>query len=80
MQLLPVAGALLILGAYLALQRRWLHSEDWRYSATNLVGAALLTWVALGDRRWGFVLLEGTWALLPVGPLLRGLARAREEG
>ncbi len=70
-QLISIIGAVVILGAYLALQRGWLDSKDRSYSAMNFVGAALLTWVALADRRWGFILLEGTWALLSVPGMLR---------
>jgi len=31
----------------------------------------LLLWVALVDRRWGFILLEAVWALVSIPPLLR---------
>jgi hypothetical protein len=41
----------------------------------NLVGALLLTWIALVDSRWGFIVLEGTWALASIPPLLRRRAR-----
>lgn len=75
-QLVSLAGAALVLAAYLALQRGWLPREDRRYNALNCVGGTLLTWVALGDRNWGFVVLEGTWALLSLPPLLRPPRRA----
>jgi drug/metabolite transporter (DMT)-like permease len=70
-QLIAGLGAALVLGAYLALQRGWLAREDRSYNALNFVGAALLTWVALEDRRWGFIVLEGAWALLSVPGMLR---------
>lgn len=70
-QLVSLAGAALILAAYLALQRGWLPREDRRYNALNFVGSALLTWVAVADGNWGFILLEGSWALLSLPPLLR---------
>jgi hypothetical protein len=70
-QLIAVIGAVVILGAYLALQRGWLGPKDRSYSVLNFVGAALLTWVAVVDRRWGFILVEGAWALLSVPGMLR---------
>lgn len=70
-QLISLLGALMVLGAYAALQRGWLRPENRWYNVLNFAGAALLTWVALEDGRWGFVLLEGAWALLSLVPLLR---------
>ena len=63
-QLVSLAGAALILAAYVALQRGWLPRESRMYNALNLVGSALLTYVALKDRRLGFIILEAAWALL----------------
>ena len=70
-QLIAGLGAALVLAGYLALQRGWLAREDRLYNGLNFLGAALLTWVALEDRRWGFIVLEGAWALLSVPGMLR---------
>ncbi len=70
-QLTSLIGAALILAAYVALQRGWMRPEDRRYNALNLVGSTLLAWIAVLDRRWGFIVLEGAWALLSLPPLLR---------
>ena len=70
-QLIAGAGAVLVLAGYFALQRGWLGREDRVYNALNFFGAALLTWVAVQDRRWGFIVLEGAWALLSVPGMLR---------
>ena len=70
-QLIAGAGAVLVLAGYFALQRGWLAREDRVYNALNFFGAALLTWVAVQDRRWGFIVLEGAWALLSVPGMLR---------
>ena len=70
-QLASVLGAIMILIAYAASQRGRLSREDRAYNLLNLVGSALLAWVAIVDRRWGFILLEVAWALLSVPPLLR---------
>lgn len=74
-QFVSLLGALLVLGAYIALQRRWLRSDDRLFNAMNFAGASLLTWIAVVDGRVGFILLEGTWALLSLPPLLRPAAR-----
>ncbi len=70
-QMISVAGSLLILGAYFALQRGMFRAEQRRYSALNFVGAALLAYVAVMERQVGFVLLEGTWAMLSIPGMLR---------
>lgn len=70
-QLISVVGALLVLAAYLALQRGWLHLWQRRYWALNFVGAGLLAWVAVVDQRWGFILIEGAWSLLSIPPMIR---------
>ena len=70
-QLVSLVGAVMILVAYAAYQRGRLGREDRLYNVLNFVGSALLTWVATLDRRWGFILLEGCWALLSLMPLLR---------
>ncbi len=69
-QLVSLAGAILVLAAYVAITRRWLRTRDPLYNLMNLVGAGLLCWVALEQRSIGFVILEGTWALLAIPPLL----------
>ena len=71
-QLIAGVGAALVLAGYLALQRGWLGREDRAYNALNFFGAALLTWVAIADGRWGFIVLEGVWALLSVPGMVRG--------
>lgn len=73
-QLIGIVGALLVLGAYLALQRGWLTLERRVYYAMNFVGAGLLTWIAATERQVGLTLVEGAWALLSVPGLLRGRA------
>ena len=70
-QLVSLIGAVLILGAYLALQRGWLPRESRLYNALNFVGSGLLTYVAVKDRRMGFIILEAAWALLSVPGMLK---------
>ncbi len=70
-QLSGLAGAAMILGAYASLQFGRLSRHDVLFNLLNLIGSLLLTVVALVDMRWGFILLEGVWALLSLHALLR---------
>ncbi len=70
-QVVSVAGAVMILAGYAALQRGALTQEDRWFNLLNFVGSSLLAWIAIVDRRWGFILLEVIWALLSLPPLLR---------
>lgn len=70
-QVMAMLGAVLVLGAYAALQRGWLTASRRLFSALNFVGAGLLTWVAVVDGRLGFILLEGAWAVMSLPGLLR---------
>lgn len=70
-QLIGLVGAILVLGAYLALQRRWLTLEQRVYHGLNLVGAGLLAWIAATERQVGLTLVEGAWALLSLPGLVR---------
>jgi len=74
-QAFSLAAALLLLAAYAMSQRGKLSRSDASYNLMNLAGSAVLAWIALDGRQWGFLLLEGAWALLSIPPLLR-LARA----
>lgn len=70
-QLIGIIGALLVLGAYLALQRGWLRLEQRVYHVMNFVGAGILTWIAATERQVGLTLVEGAWALLSIPGLVR---------
>jgi len=70
-QLISLAGAAMVLVAYLGYQRGWMSREQRVYNLLNFVGSAILAWVAVVDRRWGFIALEVIWALLSLPPLLR---------
>ena len=43
------------------------------FNALNFAGSGLLAWVAIHDRRAGFIILEVVWALVSLPPLYRAL-------
>lgn len=75
-QVLQVVGALLILAAYVAAQFRVLNQESFLYLVLNLVGSAVLAWLAWIDRQWGFLLLEAVWALVSLWSIVQHLRAA----
>ena len=63
-QIVSLVGALLILAPFAAVQLERLRTDTWSYQLMNLLGAALLTVVAVLERQYGFVLLETVWAAM----------------
>ena len=72
-QVVQVAGAMLILAAYAAAQFGWLDQTSRAYLTLNLVGAAVLGWLAWQERQWGFLLLEVAWTAISAWGLYRVL-------
>ncbi len=64
LQVISVLGALAILGAYAANLFGWVSPSNLSYSVANFLGSAVLTVIAVIDQQIGFILLEGTWALV----------------
>lgn len=63
-QTISLLGSALILGAFIAAQLRKLKTTDAPYVLLNLVGSGILAFVAAIEHQWGFLLLEGVWALV----------------
>ena len=64
LQVVSVLGALAVLAAYAANQLRLIGPSNLSYSAMNFAGSAVLAVVAVVEAQWGFLLLEGVWALV----------------
>jgi hypothetical protein len=64
LQVISVLGALAILAAYAANLFGWADPSNLWYSVANFLGSAVLTVIAVIDGQLGFILLEGTWALV----------------
>ena len=73
MQVISVLGALAILGAFAANLFGWIQPSNLWYSVANFLGSAVLTVVAVVDRQLGFILLEGTWALVSLWGIFAAL-------
>jgi hypothetical protein len=70
-QLVQILGALLILAGFIAGQVGLLRVESLPYLWLNLVGSVILTVDAWRGRQWGFVLLEGVWAVVSAWGLIK---------
>lgn len=68
--LVQIAGSLFILSGFALAQRGILDSRSVIYLLLNLIGSGVLAVEALLERQWGFLLLEGVWAIVSAVSLI----------
>jgi len=79
-QIIQLAGAILILVAFIAAQRGAMSPQSVVYLVLNLIGSAILAVLAAIDSNWGFLLLEGVWAVVSAWGLAQVLRGGEPAG
>lgn len=74
-----ILGALLILAAFAMLQSNRVTATNAYYLLANLLGSSVLAVLALIESQWGFLLLEGAWAIVSGVSLVRRTALRGKE-
>ena len=70
-------GTLVLIAAYFANQQRWLPSDDWRFPAANLAGAALIFISLLFEWNFPSAVIEVFWALISIWGIAKSLRQRR---
>lgn len=70
-QAIQIIGALLVLLGYISAQTGRLDGRARPYLLINFVGSVLLALAAAFGQQWGFLILNGTWAVISVVNLVR---------
>jgi len=78
-QLVQIVGSLLVLTAFALSQRKVLEQNSRTYLALNLAGSTVLAIAAVHGQLWGFLLLEGVWALVSAVGLAQVAAAGRDS-
>lgn len=75
--LVQILGALLVLTAFALAQAHVLTPDARSYLVLNLLGGSVLAADAYIGRQWGFLLLEGAWAIVAAFGLVARAVGAR---
>jgi len=74
---IQVVGSLLVLAGFALAQWGVLDPKSVRYLVLNVVGSGILAVNAVFGAQWGFLLLEGVWAIVSLVSLV-GVMRLRQ--
>jgi hypothetical protein len=80
LDILEIVGALTILIAFAAAQAGRLRQRTITYQLLNLAGSAVLAAIAAVQSSWGFLLLEGSWAVISLIGLIALRKPLPEDG
>lgn len=78
-QLVQITGSLLILVPFVLSQTGWLSARSRLSGLLNLAGSLTLAGDAAAGAQWGFLLLEGAWAIVSAIGLLRRASRREAD-
>jgi hypothetical protein len=67
---IQITGSLLVLAGFALAQWGILDQKSLRYLILNAVGSTVLAINAIFEQQWGFLLLEGVWAIVSAVSLL----------
>jgi hypothetical protein len=79
LDVLEIVGAVTVLLAFAAAQAGRLRQRTITYQFLNLLGSGVLAGIAAIQLSWGFLLLEGSWAVISLIGLLT-LKRRQQTG
>jgi len=83
-QVISLIGAIVILFAFASAQTQRMKHDSVPYQSLNLAGGVCLCIAAVAAMQYGFILLEGSWAVLSAHGLWRVLrddsGRMKDEG
>lgn len=80
LQLLQLAGAAAILAMFNLSQRGVVSQTSWVYLLLNFTGGAVLAVLAALGQNWGFLMLEGGWAVTAFHGIFRRCVDTPAEG
>lgn len=70
-QVIAFIASVIVLGAYALLQTGKLSNEGRIFNFMNFVATGTLALIAWLEHQWGFLFLEGTWAIVSMYALLK---------
>ena len=78
-QIVQIVGSLLVLVGFATVQASRLNPKSKSYLALNFLGSGILAVEAALSGQWGFLLLEGVWALVSLTGLVAVFSRQRDR-